>query len=542
MDKALQMGKSSTTGSFHLLIGVVASTVIMAVGTLFLAGLLSDNELGLYFIVLIPSTMIAFFRDLGVNSAMIQQIASLRAANKESEIHDVIVSGIIFELLSGSILSLVCFAVAQPIALILRPDYAPLLSGYISLMSLSILAGAVFAAASAIFVGFEKMKFNSFTQIFQAVVKTALGPFLVILGFSVLGAVLATLVSIVVGCAVGILIVYFVLLRPLRRFKVGKCDVFKTLKPMLKYGIPLTVSGIMIGVVPQFFAFTMALSAGNGMMGNYSAAINFSVLLTFLTFPIATALFPAFSKLNPKTEPDLVKTVFASSVKYTCVLLVPATMVIITLSTPIVYTLFGAKFPSAPLFLALSSLINLFVMVGNISLGTFQTGIGKTGQVMKQSLLSLAVGLPLGYLMVSYFKALGGESFAVIGGIIGILVSSTPGMVWGLYWIWKNYKVKADFWVSAKIFAASAIASVVTYLFLGFFHAAYWMMLVVGFVLFLVVYLASAPLLGAVNRADIENLKAMFSGLGILSKVLNIPLHFMRKISKESQNNKRKLP
>jgi hypothetical protein len=30
MDKALQMGKSSTAGSFYLLIGVVASTVIMA--------------------------------------------------------------------------------------------------------------------------------------------------------------------------------------------------------------------------------------------------------------------------------------------------------------------------------------------------------------------------------------------------------------------------------------------------------------------------------------------------------------------------------
>ena len=100
MDKALQMGKSSTTGSFFLLIGVVASTVIMALGTLILAGILSDAELGLYGIVLIPSTMIAFFRDLGVNSAMTQQIASLREANKKEEIHDVIVSGIVFEIIS----------------------------------------------------------------------------------------------------------------------------------------------------------------------------------------------------------------------------------------------------------------------------------------------------------------------------------------------------------------------------------------------------------------------------------------------------------
>ena len=80
----------------------------------------------------------------------------------------------------------------------------------------------------------------------------------------------------------------------------------------------------------------------------------------------------------------------------------------------------------------------MFVLVGNISLATFQTGIGKTKQVMKQSILSLAVGLPLAYVLVAYFFTLGGSdlqasaSLAVIGGLIGSLVASVPGMVWGL--------------------------------------------------------------------------------------------------------------
>jgi O-antigen/teichoic acid export membrane protein len=418
-------------------------------------------------------------------------------------------------------------------------------------MSLSIFAGAILAAAGAIFTGFERMKLNSFTQIFQAIVKTALGPFLIVLGFGVFGAIYAAMGSILAGGAIGILIVYFSLFRPLRKCKVGKCDVKRTLKPMLKYGLPLTVSSILVGVLPQVFAFSMAIYAGEWMMGNYYAAAYFSVLLTFVSFPIATALFPVFSKLNPEKEPELVKTVFASSVKYTAVLLVPATMILITLATPLVNTLFPKngimeslfvvaepKFPYAPLFLAVSSIINLFVLVGNISLGTFQTGIGKTNQVMKQSVLSLAVGLPLAYLLVSYFASIGGPSFAVIGGIIGTLIASAPGIVWGLYWIWKNYRVKADFRVSAKIFAASAIASAVTYLFINIFSLAYWMTLAAGFVVFLLVYLATAPLLGAVNQMDIENFRAMFSGLGVVSKVLNVPLLFMRKMCKGNSAKK----
>ena len=98
-----------------------------------------------------------------------------------------------------------------------------------------------------------------------------------------------------------------------------------------------------------------------------------------------------------------------------------------------------------PYFWRSHPVINLLVLVGNVSLGTFQTGIGKTNQVMKQSILSLAVGLPLAYLLVSYFNSIGGASFAVIGGIIGILISVIPAAVWGLYWSWKHYKVKADF-------------------------------------------------------------------------------------------------
>ena len=548
VDKALEMGKTSATGSFHLLIGVAGSAIIMAIGTLVLAALLPVNQVGLYGIALIPSTIINFFRDWGVNYAMTQQIASLRVQGKDAQIHDVILSGIIFEIITGILLSAVCFAVAEPLALILSRANAPNLTVYISIMSLSIFAGAISAAAGAIFTGFERMKLNSFTQIFQAVVKTSLGPLLIVIGFGVLGAIYAALTSLLAGGIVGILIVYFVLFRPLQKCKVGKCDVKTTLKPMLKFGLPFTVSNILVGVLPQLYAFIMAFYAGDWMMGNYYAAAYFSILLTFISIPIGTALFPAFSKLNPEKEPELVKTVFASSVKYTAFLLVPATMVLITLSTPLIGTLFpsngllqslmviraAAKFPYAPLFLALSSLINLLVLFGNLSLGTFLTGIGKTNQIMKQSILSLAVGLPLAYVLVGYLSSVGGPSYAVIGGLVCDVTATMPAVAWGTYWCWKHYKIKIDYLISAKILVASLLASGITYLFIGFLRVPNVVMLVAGFVVFLVVFMTSAPLMGAVNRVDIDNFKAMFSGLGIVSKIIRVPLLYMRKMCREN--------
>ena len=523
MDKAANMGKSSATGSFQLLIGVVGSTVIMALGTLILGILLKREELGLYGVALIPSSMINYFRDWGVNAAMTKQIASLRAANRESEIHDVIVSGIVFEVISGAILAIACFAVSGILASFLKMPEA---STLISIMSVSIFAGAIIAATGSIFVGFEKMNLSSLATILQAVVKTAIGPILVILGFGVFGAIIGAAASILAGGAIGFVIVYFVLFRPMRKLKVGRIDLRKNLKSMLSYGAPLMVSNTVVGLLPLLFAFLMAPIAGASLMGDYYAASYFMILLTFFTIPIATALFPTFAKVNPQKEPELLKTVFASSVKYTSVLVIPATLIVMTLSNPIVNTLWPGKFPYAPLMLTLSVIINLYVVVGNVSLGSLMTGLGETKWLMIQSLLSLVFSLPI-VLVLFLFSGTLSPILGILIGIFGILLSNVPGMIWGLIWVWRRYKVKADFLASAKILVASIIAAVATYLALGVFSVAPLIKLVVGCLLFLVVYLMSAPLIGAINQTDVNNLRAMFSGLGIVSKVLEIPLRFV---------------
>jgi O-antigen/teichoic acid export membrane protein len=290
--------------------------------------------------------------------------------------------------------------------------------------------------------------------------------------------------------------------------------------------------------------------AGGDILGNYAAATYCAVLVTFISFPVSTVLFPAFSKLNPEKEPEQIKTVFSSSVKYTAILLIPTTILIMTLSTPLLGTLFpkdgilnalfttGAelKHPYAPTFLTISSIVNLFVLFGSLSLQSFQTGIGKTQQIMKQSILSLAISIPFAYAIIRYLGTFGremSEVYAVIGGIVAVMVSTIPGLIWGLIWAWKNYHVKADFKNSIKIFAASIIASIASYATSTVLNAPHVIILFTGAIIFVLVYLICAPLIGAVNRTDIDNLKIMTSELGPISKIIAIPLLFMRKICKK---------
>jgi len=544
MEKAFQMGKTSATGSFQLFIGVAVSTLIMAGGTIILGNLLHENGYGLYTITLTPALLIGLFRDWGVNSAMTKYIASLKLENKDSEIRDIIVAGLTFEITIGLALTFVSLLSANFIATTIyhRPESAPL----ISLISITIFGSSLLTTSQSCFVGFERMELNSFTLICQAIVKTAVGPVLVILGYGVLGATLGYTVASLFAGLIGITTLYFTVFRKLRKTENkrsglrerlrGLRDTLKrTLKKMFKYGVPLSISTVLGGILAQTYGLAMAsFVLDNAILGNYSTAANFAVLLSFLSTPIATVLFPAFAKLDPKNEHKLVSNIFASSVKYTALVLVPATMAIMALSKPMINTLYGeTRFVTAPFFLTLSIVINLLAIFGNLSLGSFLSGLGETRMMMKLGILTTAFGLPLGLMLI--------PTYGVLGVIVGNVVSGIPSMLWGLYWVWKHYEAKTEFRSSAKIFTASALAAMASFLTTSFLHTAAWVQLVLGLAVFLVIYVFGAPLLGAVGQSDIDTIRNMFSGLGIVSKIINIPLRAAeRAVQIKTPNKKRR--
>jgi len=529
VEKALKMGKVSATGSFQLFVGVAMSTVIMAVGTIILARLLSPAEYGQYSVALIPSLMINLFRDWGVNSAIIKYIAHLRAEKKEEDIRDIIAAGLVFEVSTGLVLSLLSVFLADFIASTIfhRPESAPL----ISIVSITIFSGSLLTAAQSSFIGFERMEFNSLTLICQAVIKSVLSPLLVLLGYGALGAVLGYTFSFLVAGIAGLTILYFLLFRRLKRTKIDRFEISKTLRNMLHYGVPLSIASILGGLLLQFYSFMMALNCSDVMIGNFQVTINFAVLLSFFTTPISIVLFPAFAKLDSQNEPQLLKTVFTSSVKYTAMLLIPATAAVMILSKPMISTLFGELYIYAPFFLALYVISNLFSGFGNLSMGSLLTGLGETKTLMKLNLLTLLIGLPLAFLLI--------PNFGIVGLIFGTLLAGLPSMFLGLHWIWKHYEVTVDWRSSVKIFVASAIATAATYLSLYFLNTVEWLRLITGGITFLTVYILVAPSIGAIVRGDIGNLRVMLSGLGFISKIANLPLGVAEKVARNSSTEKK---
>jgi len=159
--------------------------------------------------------------------------------------------------------------------------------------------------------------------------------------------------------------------------------------------------------------------------------------------------------------------------------------------------------------------------------------MGETRLLLKLSVLTLCIGVPIAFVLI--------PSFGVTGLIVCALISNSASLLIGIYWTWKHYEVKPDLQNSARILVSSAIAGLITVVFLFLFNTAPWIMLAIGCLLFLVSYLLFIPLFGAVNFEDVNNLRLLFSEVGVISKlfgiilkIVELPLIIKDRINKNS--------
>ena len=520
MSETLNMAKVSAKGVFNLFWGLTTSSLISAIGVIIVARLLSPSEYGLVTIALMAPTLVMLFRDWGINSAMIKYIAQYRSENRTARVRSIIASGTLFELTLGIALSITSFSLSGFMATSIfhRPEIKPL----IEIASLIILASAVITSAQSTFTGFEKMQYSSLTMIAQSTLKTLLAPTLVILGYGALGVILGQTVALIITSASTTLMVYMKFYKKINN-KDDALRLTENMKVMLKYGLPLSASTILGGTLTQIYSFLTAIYCTNTMIGNYQAALNFSVLITFFATPITTVLFPAFSKINPEKNMETLRNVFQLSVKYAAFLVVPVASATIALSKPLVFTLFGEKYVHAPLFLALTAVGYLYTAFGSLSLGNLLNGQGKTKTTMKLTLITIATGLPLSLILI--------PKLGIIGLLITNLAAGIPSLTIGLWWIKRTYGTSIHWKSSTKILSASATAAAIAYAITSQLNLPNWITLIIGATAFLTTYTTTAPLIGAINRTDVKNIKEMLEELKPIANLFSPLLNIIEKLT-----------
>jgi hypothetical protein len=209
-----------------------------------------------------------------------------------------------------------------------------------------------------------------------------------------------------------------------------------------------------------------------------------------------------FSKMDPKNQKTELARGFVLAVRYTSLLMIPASVAVMIFSRDLIYLTYGSGYTSAPQYLVLLSAAYLLTVIGSLVLGSFLNGVADTGTVVKMSVLALAVYLPLG------------PALAWLWGSYGVLtayiLTNAASVIYGIRQTSIKYDARPDLRANGRVLIAALAAAIPVVALIQLHLTGVGVVnLVAGGFLYLFTYLTLAPVLGAVNKFDVMNLRTI---------------------------------
>lgn len=490
-DELIQVAEDSARGGFFLISGTALATVIMAIAAILIGRFLGPELYGQYTLALVVPQLLFLFTDLGINQGIIKFTASLRSRDETNRITKIIKYGLILRASTGIAIFIINYAFADFFASLFlqRPELAL----YIKIASISVLFQVIFTTATSSFVGLDKTEYNALTANIHAIAKAIISITLVLLGFSVAGAVIGHVASYIVAAIASISILFLIIRE--KQSNQNNHSISDDLKTLARYGAPLYISLLLTGFIPLYQNLILAIFTTDADIGNYKAATNFIALMAILAVPITTALLPAFSKLNSSTN-QKIKAFYKLANKYTAMIIIPITFLIIIFSREIVPTIYGSTYQSAPLFLTTYCLLYFLVGVGYLILPSLYNGVGETKTTLKMSLIT--------FFVLAILSPISTKTYGVQGLIVAFLAANTAGTIYGSYIARKKFQIEFDIHTLLKIYLNSAISSIPPLLILHFAQLPRILNVAIGGLLYLFIYATITPLTKTVTLSELQ--------------------------------------
>lgn len=512
-----KIAEDTARSSFFLIVGSLLATVISAVSTILIGRFLGPELYGQYALAIVVPQLLFLFADMGINQGLIKFSASLRSKGETDKLIPLIKHGLIIKALMGLIISTASFAFSGYFAsyLLNRPDLEP----YIRIASISIIFQVIATTATSSFVGLDKTHLNALTTNLQAIAKVAISLALVLLGLGVAGAVTGFVAGYLIAGIAGVALLLAALHG--HSIKQGESHFLGDLKTLTTYGLPLYVSVLLTGFVLPYQNLILGLFTSDAEVGYFKAAANFVALIIILALPITTALLPAFSKLDSTTR-SKIKDFFKLANKYTTLLIVPSTVIMIVFSRDIVLIVYGPAFETASIYLSTNMILYFLVGIGYLTLASLFNGLGETRLVLRTTVLNFAIFVVLTPLLT--------RSFGVQGLIIAFLISSAAGTVYGYYLARSKFDIRFAIKAIGKIYVASLVSALPALMFLYASPLPRMINVAAGAMLYLLIYTVVIPMLKAVTLYELETLALVLNGIRLLNKIAKPLLKFETRI------------
>jgi stage V sporulation protein B len=514
----IDIAAQSARGSLILLVGNLIQALAGLVFVVTVARLLGPNGYGVYTLSLIIPLTIQSLVGIGISSG-ITRYAAYHISKGESDIAKrITLNGILFLLGLGAILTAVTYVGVDYLnALILhRTD----LSGVARLASIAIIAQTLFQTTIAGLLGWRSMEGISIANVAWGFLRLAIAVPLILVGFSVAGAVLGYVIATLVSGAIAFLLLYGRLrgvgaVLP-RRFT-------EDVRSILLYSGPLYVGSVATTVASQYVLIVLADISSNSVVGTYQSALNVLIAISIMSAAISQTLFPAFAHLEgAKAHVGLA---FRYAVKYNAFFVSPTIFFLAAAARPIFDVLYGTTFSLGVPYLLLLSLSNTPLILGFGILPSLFMGVGKPRLFMLFNLAYAASQIVLAPLLAI------GIGLGVPGLILSILLSSLVALAVGLRYSFSELQASVD-WPKIGVITLSSLLSSAAVLALGKIFLDSVLVLVPDLVIFAIVYLTLVPIGKGLDALDLLRLDDAIADSRVLRTFLRPVLAYELFISR----------
>jgi O-antigen/teichoic acid export membrane protein len=285
---------------------------------------------------------------------------------------------------------------------------------------------------------------------------------------------------------------------------------------MIRFGLPLFAGGLVASIVNQVRLILLPWFVSDVVIGNFQVANYFTMLIFSFTAALGVTLYPTFSKFSYTRDPEGTRQVYRMAVRYSTLLVISVTFLLISVAVPMIETLYGSRYPDAPGFFVLLALPGLLSGLGLYAFPAWLNSQGDTRCVFVIHVLQAGISLllaPLG-LMV----------FNMSGFLVSLIVSNSVATLYAVMTLRRRYGVPRIFSHTVRVFTIAGLAALASYGLLwalsGFTPV---IRLIAGTILYCVLILVLAPVTRAIESRDVQALTTMFGtqrGIGPVVRLI----------------------
>jgi O-antigen/teichoic acid export membrane protein len=499
---------------YDLFLGNTTYTLLLALTAIFVGRVLGPDGYGLYTVALIIPPFLYNAIRFGLDTAATRYASRLLSEGREKEANLFVYAMVLVEVALAVVFTVVFLFLSGVLSttILNRPGIGATI---LPISILSIVGQSAYTVTASGLIGLGRYGNAALLQALQGLTKLVVSVVLVLTGFGVAGAVAGYTASFFVSGILGVILV----------MSISGAAIPKGIKADLTtglhYGWPVYLSVLASGFVAPAINTVLALTVSNSQIGGYSAAGTFNSLITLFTYPIATALFPLFSR--KVDDPEVLGRTYRTSVWFTALLVVPVASFIMAFSGPLMLTFYGRAYAFGADFLTVFASTNLLVGLGSLAWSALLNGIGRTRDALVSTAIGSGVSVVAAVAMIRTIGTVG----AIAGQVVGTGVMLTMGVLMvrrrlrarlGLTSPWKIY-------LSAWLAAAAALP-------IALFVGQPEISLVFGAVVFVAVFIPILAVFRTLNDEAIDALRGYLSFSKMISQPLEIAIRYYRLIAR----------